>query len=630
MSGSLVFDDTIELHDPDGHVSDQDFWFEGIAEGSSWGDPQPIEVTLNSLMRDGAIVSMTGDGNREATFPIRVMATDSASLDAGVQALQAATRKRTTLVWTPEDGYCEPRVWDVETSNLLQPGGISDLEYVRNQQVFTLRLVCQPYRRSAVEVVDDAGTPPSSGGTLLYNCESTTGWADWYSGGLTPVVDSVIFTEGAGSLRTQSHYPLITTGSSYSYFYWRSYSTDQVTGLSLDTDTGGYLSIAIRIEYADVIPGVAESSGLNELFVQIGGSWVEVLNFVATRVDGSGFVHYVWPVDAGLTITGLKMAVRQLKLDNSGNGSDGFADDPYVWYDDVELLPSATTDHQIVKQHFVQGSARTAGTLRISSPSESVALGKVLTITVPTAALPAGFQPDGERWVTQGTTTTDATALAGHYYTPDASAYLSSTGKPIFEPPVTMLAAGAYTMVALVKVESLPLVAGVQAQLVIGGTAVGPTSTAEVSIPDIATGWALVPLGEVDLPPTPMQGADSTAKVRLLFKGAKMANVYFIPAWEVNGWPVADFSIVDCGTGTVGPAAASSSLFLDAPSVMQSRGDYWRGPSPDRLNARSARDPSTLKKPGTHFFLPGAMTNFVVSLGAAGPTSTLRYPPRYL
>lgn len=629
MTASLLFDGTLELIDPDGSVSGGSYWFETLAEGASFGDPQPVEVGIASLLRDGALVEKTGDGNRESFWMIRVKAADQGALDDGVAALHCATGKRTTLVFTPPDGYGPARVWDVETSNLLEPNGFDDLAYMkRNQMVFRLRLVCQPFRRGTTEIIDDAGTPPSTGGTLLYNCESTTGWAGWTGAG-SAVVDTVIFTEGAGSIRTQT--TNISTGSYLATFYWLSYSSDQVTGLSLSTGTGGYLSLAVRIEYADVVASIPEQPGLEDLYVQIGGAWVAVTDFVATTRDVAGFVHYVWPVAAGLTITGLRMGVRQVKVDNSGSLSDGFAHNPYAWYDDVELLPAATTDHQIVKQLTVEGSARTTGSLRVSAPSESVALGQVLAITAPIGELPAGFQPDGRRWVTQGTTTTDAAALHGSYFTPDTATYSTAAGKPIFDVPVNMLTAGPYSMVALVKAETSSLEFGVQAQLRLSTSAVGPTSVAETSLTGLATGWQLVTVGTIYLPPLPMEGADdATSKVRLLFKGAKMADVFFIPAWQVGGQPVADFSIVDCGTGTVGPGLASSSLWFDSPSpANDGRGLLLRGPTVDRRNAQRVTK-SEAKKPGTHTFRPGGLTAFLVSLGAAGPTLTLRYFDRYL
>jgi hypothetical protein len=468
-------------------------------------------------------------------------------------------------------------------------------------------------------VVDDAGTPPSSG-VVVYNCESATGWSKWstWPGGGGPVgtdisVDTTVFVEGAGSIRAHAQYGNINGDDSYTFG-----SSDKVTGLSIATGTGGYLSAKIRTTFSD-----RASDGLAELWMTTAEHGEEqVTSFLNVGRDADGWVRYVWLVDAGLTVTGLRFYVLQTRL--SGAGSTN----PYVWYDDVELSTAASTDHQIVKIHQVQGSARTTASLHVAAADDSVALGHVLAITVPTDEVPAGFQPDTRRFITQGTPTTDATALSGSYLTPSTSTYDSGTGKPIFDVPVGMLTAGPYTVVALVKAESSSLMFGVQAQLRVGGANTGPLSTAETSPSGLTTGWQFVVVGTVYLPPLPVQNADVSTKVRLLFKGAKMAEVYIIPAWQVGGRQVADFSIIDCGSGTVGGGLASSNLWIDSPSVDQPQGGWWRGPTGDRANAQSAWPDA--KKPGIHTFRPGSLSHFLTSTGAAGPTSTLEYYPRWL
>lgn len=620
MSGkSLLFDGTLELCGDGGIASDGSFWFEALT-GSSFGDPQPVEAAITSLLRDGALTSTERDDNREVSILVRVKGTDSAALAAGVAALHRAVGRQSTLVWTPPDEFAPPTVFDVQTSSLANPGDFDDLDYtVRNQQTYRLRLVCLPYARSDTLIIDDAGTPPSTGGTLLYNCESTSGWsaADYagaaLSGGVF-AVDSVIYTEGAGSMKS------LLVGNwdqGFESHYAHGASFDRVTGLALSTGAGGYMSVAIKVQYEDDVGYGA--SGLFQVSMQVGGVWVTPPSFVAVSRDALGFVRYVWPVDAGLTVTGLFFTVLQSKAAQ-------FVDPPFTWYDDVELLPAATTDHQIVKQLTVQGSARTTGSLRVSAPSESVPLGQVLAITASTSEVPAGSQPDGRRWVTNGTTTADATALHGSYFTPNSS-YAAGSTYPVFDVPVGMLTAGPYTVVALVKAEASSLTFGVQAQLRVGSTDLGPTSSAEVSPTGLTTGWQFITVGTVYLPPLPVQNADTTTKVRLLFQGAKMADIFMIPAWQVGGRPVADFSIVDCGTGTVSAAGASSSLWIDTPSTSQPQGGWWRGPTTDRANAISAWPDA--KKPGVHALNPGGLSAFLISTGAAGPTLALEYFDRY-
>lgn len=621
---SLVFDNDIELADGD----EGDFWFEVLSEGLSWGDAAPVEVVVASLLADGSLVEREGHTNREVTFSVRINSTDPVGLARGRARLDGALGKRTTLVWRDDD--YPATVFDVETSSIVT-GQFDDFGYRRNEQVVTLRLVCQPFTRSESLVVDDAGTPPSAGGTLLLNCESTTGWATWVgssTAGWTKAVDSTIYVEGAGSLRTSAASSYIQQRTALSSAWWRADCLDEVTGLSIDTGTGGYLSIAIRIEHSETV--VYDTPGLKYLYMQVGGSWVQVPSFVATRTEDPSFTYYAWAVDAGLTVTGLRFQVAQIKRDNSGNWSNGFSHNPYTWYDDLELLPSATTDKQIVKQLEVRGSARTTGSLLVAAPSDGVALGHVLAITAPTSALPAGYTPDGRRWVVQGTTNTELAAPNGTYYSDIASTYSSSAGKPIFDMPASLFTPGPYMAVVCGRPTTSTPFIGVQAQLRVGSTDSGVLSKAENTFSGASNAnYQFLPLGTLYLPPTPILTPTESVKVRMLFAATdfRLDNLYLIPAWQVGGRPVADFTIVDCGRETVGTAAASSHFWIDSPSADQPQGGYWRGPSASKALARAAWP--DVVKPGLHVFEPGDVTAFVVSTDAQGPRVELSYYPAW-
>lgn len=574
--------------------------------GTDLGAPESVTQIMASLLADGEIESETRRSNRTIVLPILIDDSDLLALAEAEAALSVeADRERNTLTIDPGDGAAPVTVFD--TFRGRAAFNRDDDEEVAGFRRWTLTLRALPHGRSATKVVDSAGTPPSSG-TVVNSCESTAGWATTSASPSEYVVDSTTFAEGSGSIRSKSQTNLyIDYDDSRTY-----YNYDKVSGLSVSTGAGGYLSFAVRGQFSNW-------QLLQVFMTSATGGRQQVSNYVAAKRDANGFVHYVFPVAAGLTVTAMEFASSQ-------NQKPIGSTNVYVWYDDFELMSAATTDHQIVKQHNVRGSARTTGSLHIAAPSDSVALGQVLAITTPTAELQPGFQPDGRRWVTQGTTTTDSTALWGSYFTP-ATSYSSAAGYPIFDVPVGMLTAGPYTMVALVKAESSPTVAGVQAQLRVGSTNVGPLSVAEVSLPNLTAGWQFVTLGTCYLPPLPVQSADVSTKVRLLFKGAKIADVYMVPAWQVGGRTVADFSIVDCGSGTVAAGGPSSNLWIDSPSVDQPQGGWWRGPTADRLNTQSAWPDA--KKPGVHTFPPGLLTNFVISTGAAGPTSTLEYYPAW-
>lgn len=613
---SLLFDNDIELYGGGEDV----YWFSALAEGTSWGEPQPVEVAVASLLRDGQLVESTGNGNREVTLRVTVHSTDPVGLAEGRARLDRATGKRTTLVWRDSD--YPATVFDVETSAVVAPGGFDDLEYKRNELTVGLRLVCLPFTRSLEPVVDDAGTPPSDAGTLLSNLESTTGWAQYQSPfgvggaiGTEYTVSGSVFFEGAGSLRAKPYYAYTEYGYPTVLFGW----ADQVTGWSYSTGTGGYLSIRLKGSHADLT--------VDSLIMTTVENGAETVSPFAAERSADGWVRYVWPVDGSLTVTGLKFSLfmQYPRASQSDNGTD-----IYAYYDDFRVVASATTDKQIVKQLTVEGSARTTGSLLVAAPDDAVALGEVMVVTAPTASIPAGYTPDARRWVAVGSSTADANAPHGSYYSPNG-AY--GVGGAAFDVPASMFTPGPYVAVLAASRTAGEIEWRIRAGLTVAGTQVGEFSEVGQNIASYtADVYHLMPMGVLYLPPVPVLSPDSTVKVRFEFYGngggaMRIDDLYLIPAWAVGGRAVADYSIIDCGTGTVGVGEASSHLWLDSPSAAQPQGGYWRGPDASKQLAVSAWPDAV--KPGPHVFEPGDLTAFVVSTAAQGPRVELTYFPSW-
>ena len=592
--------------------------------GADLGNAQTVTAVVDSLLTDGELLSGERESNREIVLSVVVEGTDLAAVaDAEALLVGEVRKQRNTLVVYPGDDMGPSSTFDTFRAQVEWQRD-DDLERAGLRR-FVLTIPALPFTSSFDTIVDDADTPPSDGGTLLNNCESTTGWSQaespFGSGsiGTGYAVDTVVFTEGAGSIRSRPWY-------GYRY-YWVAdpYYTygfhDRVTGLSLDTGTGGYLAISIKASHGD--PAfTGDTSSATGMYMTTVERGEEVVNFITTGRDDDGFIRYVWPVDADLTVTGFRF-YWFLRRPDTASGL------PYGYYDDIRLLESATTDKTIVKQLTVKGSARTTGSLLVASPADEVALGRVLAVTVPTDAIPAGYTPDTRRWVTQGTTAADSDAPSESYFS-SVGSYSSAAGNPIFDAPAALYTAGAYVAVLCGEPQTSTPFAGVRAQLLIDGTAVGELSTAEEQFGSVDTGaYGFFPVGTLFLPPTPVLSPDGDTKVRFLFSANnfRLDNLYLIPAWQVGGRPVADFSIVDCGSGVVGPGGSSSHLWIDSPSTSQPQGGYWRGPDATKQLARSAW--ADAAKPGLHVFEPGSLTAFVASTDAQGPRVELTYRPAW-
>src|SRR5690349_20716790 len=91
----------------------ESFWFGVTGEDLDFGEPQPIDVTLSSLMVDGSRTVTTRHENRTIALRVQVHAPDGLGLADGEAALTALEGARTTLSWTPPDGYGPTSVFRV-------------------------------------------------------------------------------------------------------------------------------------------------------------------------------------------------------------------------------------------------------------------------------------------------------------------------------------------------------------------------------------------------------------------------------------------------------------------------------------------------------------------------------------
>ena len=126
------------------------FAVETMADGTDFGNPQPIEVAIRSLLQDGSATVHEGDDNRELPLRIKISASDSGGLAQGEEALMAELYRRNTLTYTPADGWGPPTVFDVVTSSLAF--STDDLAENRGEHYWLVRLVCLPFGRSETAV----------------------------------------------------------------------------------------------------------------------------------------------------------------------------------------------------------------------------------------------------------------------------------------------------------------------------------------------------------------------------------------------------------------------------------------------------------------------------------------------
>ena len=682
MTHSLLFDETIEL--VNGEYENGTYSYH-VQAGSSFGEPQPVEVAINSLLRDGALTRTDRDENREVSLVVTIRATDGYALDQGIARLKRATQKRTTLVWTPPDGYARPHVFEVETSSLHNPSDFDDLAWVANRQTFRLRLVCLPYWRAETLTTDVAEGIPSVG-TVVNNGETLPGWStpaatvqDIDSQGravprsYTAVdpqpadmlqVDATKFVEGAGSMAVKGY--RVRQGVSADTLYNQVENFAELTQ-AITIPSGGYLSFAVKLEAkasywtrtetndyfgytwqnGNVLHefGITSAEHGRQVWYNDTNSNEKLYykslrrNFIVEAL-ADGWVRYTLRVTEPLTISKLDwygyhfVPAPPDSYEVAGNNTYRYltfetTERPRMWVDQVAVAETATLGRQVLKTITVDGSARTTGAIHVAAPSDSVPLGQVLAFTIPQSKIPAGFKPDLRQWVLPGASTTpDAEATNGSYFADITSTYGSPAESPKFEVPAAQFINGPYQVIARIKhfTSNNTYTFGLRAQLVIDGVDVGSPTLIErdYQVPGpfpSPSKYRMIIIDTGYLPPVKIASPSLDAIVRFDVKGNGL-DLDEIYLLPAEG----DLTLVDCGTGVAASSEASSHLWIDSPSTNQPQGAFWRGTSPDRSNALSAWSVTTV--PGLHVFEPGEMLAFVASTDAQGPTVTFDYHER--
>lgn len=576
-----------------------------IEFGSDMGSAQNVMTMMSSLIADGDVLSLSRRENRAIALPVLVEGADLAEVAQNVAALVTEAEKRfNTLAVDPGDGFAATTVYKtfVAQANFRRD---DDMETQGFRRVM-LTIPAEPFPCSVDRIIDDGGTSPSTG-TTVDECDTTTGWSspnNAAAGQADPVVDTVKYVEATGSVQTVP-YSTISGVNVWGQDYQEARHLDRKT-LSVATGAGGFFSVHIRLSHPNSAYQPETTIARITMKSTLTPGGVDV-DFFAAESLSDNWVRYAMKAPASDTITELEFEIYQRSSPITT---------PTVNYDKFVLSTSATAEQRIVKAFEVEGSARAPGSLYVASPDNAVPLGSLLVSTVHDDVVATGFRPDVRRWVTTGTVSSDATALDGGYY--NVGADYSSFFE--FQVPASILRPGPYSVVALVNYAGASSTVGVETCLLIDGVAVGPTSVAEGVVHDLG-GWQLVVLGTVNLPPTQVHSPTPDSVVRVRPRNTKFAEILLIPA-------TADFTIVDCGTGTASASGDSSHFWIDSPDPVQPRGGYWRGSEPERVDARSAW--ADLVKPGTHTFTPGLMHGFVLSTEAPGPTLTLDYFPHHL
>lgn len=576
---------------------DESYTISTIGEDLDFGEPQPVDVTLATLMADGAITETMRYENREVAFRVEVQAADGRGLANGEAALIAQIGKRTTLTWTPPDDLGPKTVFRVETSRLKFL--FNDLDETRNVQrrTFQLTLTCLPFARSVDPITVGAEFVADSV-AILDDCEATTGWSAGASlpaqNPVTSTVDSSIFATGTGSLRFTSSGLIVPA-------FGDAVSEVRVTrtGLTIDASGGGYFVVRVRGEWTLDLDG----DDLDAHLTSSGGG-VQSVSPLIGQADKNGFVRLSFPIPDASTITGFDINIVQTISDVYHSLTP-----PKVWVDSLGIAGNSSAPQNLMTFDVV-GSMRCEASFRVSAPA---GLGDALLYTVPD--LGDGLRPDLRRWQASGATTSDAAAING------TKTALSVS--PTFSAPASMYRSGSYAVLARVRRSTAgACVVTVTAQTKSGSTNIGPVESVvspSISLTDVD--YHLVRLGVIELPPLV---TDPASNCTILFTATKSGTDYYLD--EILLLPLEDHALtwVECGSGS--PSATVSSRFwIDEPSPTSPRGTRLVGTDESRLDARYVLPLSA----GRHVLQPGRMLAYLLTSAAGGADLQVVYTPAW-
>lgn len=589
----------------------------GFGWGADLGSPEIVRAEIESRLFDGELISSTRASNRELSWPITVEGASMAELAANEATLVLEVDKlRVEMAYDPGDGLGATTVFDAFRGSLvLERDDAQELALIRR---YTLTQPALPFGRSkGLRTSGIVSVPPTSAWATVAAMDTTTGWVSSAGAGAISA-DAAVKAEGTASVKILGDLVKTVSVAGRDLGVYENVDTHTLAAAYTVPAGGGQLSLLVR--HSSVVgQGYAGEVGLRQVellsatgqtIATLAPSIVEYLG-VATAA-AAGFFRYLVPVEAGTVIAGIRLTSTQVKRTVT-------AGTPAVWYDAIAFAASASTSRQAVATVPLAGSVRAPGSVAVASPG-ATALGDVLVLTTDASQQPPGFLPACRAAGYQSAGTN--TATAGLINATTAALGTAYTGLAV-DVPLATLTPGTFE-VWLRCTNTAATTFAAQAQLVIGGTAVGQITATEGDSYAISAAHRWVSAGNIQLPPQLVPAPDWTGMVRIQLKvTAGAAAVDEVVIAPVTG----AVTILSVGTGAGAAAGDSTRVWIDAPSAEQPNGGWWRGISEDRANARSAiPDHVSL---GRHVFAPPRVRVYVATPGVEGATSQIAYYPTF-
>lgn len=559
------------------------FTTEVSADGFTLDNPEIVVAQIISALSEGDLIAGSHVGNREASFRVRIKAKWAGDLAAGEKALAAVVGRAVELVWQPPDPVDPATVFDVLHSRMdFQFDDFDELQRIRT---YVLTLTCLPRGRSDTKIVTPALTAAAP--TVVDAGSSSTNWtAPTPSGASLSVVSGAI---------TNTYDAGVNLGSGLGGAALRRVANFDVT-------TQPYLAIDWSSSRASApLLGMmvdGQSAFFTELRREPVGTFTRSWYAVP---DGSTTVNqFSFAVTHGLAASGTSAT---LKIDQVQKAN---------------ALPAVGTARQLTRTVAPGGSVTAEGDVIVQHPSAG--LGQTIVYSYPSGA---GYSPSMRQWLTSSNApTADATTVSG-------ARQSLATVPSLYDIPVEALPAGDAQLWVRVRLASgSAALTGMNYDVrsVMGGVELENTITvAKFNLPASGSGWSLVPLGRITLPP---RNLGLGGKVRIYLLRSTVVDLEIDEAW-LFGMDRGRLTVLDCGTGTPSAGTIHNRLRVSAPSLTASFGRVEVATSADWSDAFTPDASEVLCDQTGHRFDPDGSSIFTVTSGTTDAAVSLEHYPRW-
>lgn len=599
-----------------------------LAEGTSRGNPVPIEVAVKSWLQDGAIVITQGHDNREVRLRVRFNGPDAAtraeaeaSLAVAEAALFAELEKPNTLTWTPPYGS-PASVFEVITSSLEhEDDDFGEVAQDGPYRTYSVRLVCAAFVRAVDETVTAAigsGTmtvAPTPLSVVVDSGSATSGWSGSYTrydiSGAVEASGATAIAVVSGAVNSAT--PTRTAAP------WVIHS--QVTALrsgNVDVSVTKQLVVSWKWDLAGFYdPYISAVTGVQLLVAGTlvgGGATALTLDLVggASRPSRGTLVDTIFRVPTTLvTITSMTLIVDINPVCSFTYYGQTIES---VYVDQIvrnNADSSVTTPRQLQRTLAVAGSARTPA--KVAIEHETSSLGDVLAYFWRDFGV--AYSPPLRQFRTSGGgVTADTTLVSGAW---DELVGTTTT----FTIPANRVPSGNYLLMARIGGANTNCTVTWTATTVINGVDTGPSVTGSRASAPITTAYQNLPIGRMTLPTRDVHPLSTTAQVRITLTAAVSsgATARFDEAWIFH----ADGQLIaaSCGTGTAASGGPSRRMYITPASVSTPRPAIRVGHLADESDSAFALATSSWQFPE---FVPSSSNVLTVTSNALDAAVTLR------